>query len=144
MQAFQAKRQRAEERAVEAREAGLAPAADYLVFSLGGEEFAVPMSAVRYTSAVPRCVPVPFAGPHHLGVTNVRGAIVSVIDLRLKKGLEAPRTSETALVVLEQGEDCMGFVVDSVNRVLTVRALDELKPVAPLEPSGLFSIGGSL
>jgi len=120
------------------RAAGIVPDTDYLVFSVGEEEFAAPMSQVFVTMAVPRCTSLPFLPAYHKGIANVRGRVVSVVDLRVRMGAEPHMGSETALVVVDQDGDWLGIVVDSVNRVLSVKSIEELRPVRAVNILSLF------
>jgi purine-binding chemotaxis protein CheW len=94
----------------------------YLAFSLGAESFAVPLLSVREVIAMPEVTPVPHTPAHFLGIMNLRGQIISVIDLRTKFKFKTQSTQsdETAVVICNLNGVTLGVVVDSVNYVLTV------------------------
>ncbi|MBI4404496.1 MAG: purine-binding chemotaxis protein CheW [Deltaproteobacteria bacterium] len=92
-----------------------------LCFSLGKLEYAIPLISVREVIAIPVITSVPYTPPHFLGIMNLRGQILSVIDLRMKFSLKSSRTEETAVVICDLQSLCVGFVVDSVNFVLEVQ-----------------------
>lgn len=97
----------------------------YLVFSLNGEEYAVPLLKVKEVIALTDITPVPYTPPYFKGIMNLRGQVFSVIDLRLKfKMSKAEVTSETAIIILDLSPLSLGVVVDSVDSVLAVEAKD--------------------
>jgi purine-binding chemotaxis protein CheW len=98
-------------------------AAQYLTFRLGEEVFAVDVAKTREVLDVIDITRVPGTPAYMLGVINLRGGVVPVIDLRLKFGLPvAERTRETCIIVLDvtlDGETTViGAVADSVREVL--------------------------
>ncbi|OFZ18758.1 MAG: hypothetical protein A2X94_06100 [Bdellovibrionales bacterium GWB1_55_8] len=99
----------------------------YLNFSLGSEEYAIPLNAVKEVIALPEVTSVPYTPPHFLGIMNLRGQVISVIDLRLKFGIKAETTAETAVIICEMGQHSLGMVVSSVNSVLALEE-SEISP----------------
>ncbi len=91
----------------------------YLAFSLGKEEYAIPLLSVREVIAIPEITPVPQSPSHFLGIMNLRGQVISVIDLRTKFGIKPNSSEETSVVILDMGDHSLGVVVDSVNSVLS-------------------------
>ncbi len=89
----------------------------YLCFNLGPEEFAIPLLSVREVLGLPEITPVPQTPPHFLGIMNLRGKVISIMDLRLKLGIKSAKTEETSVIILEIGEASLGVVVDQVNSV---------------------------
>lgn len=92
----------------------------FLSFSIGREEFAMPLLDVREVIAMPEVTPLPFTPNHFLGIMNLRGQVISVIDFRIKICAKAERTPETALIISSIGDVCIGVVVDSINQVISV------------------------
>lgn len=90
----------------------------YLCFSLGSEEYAIPLLNVREVIAIPAITKLPSTPPFILGVTNLRGQIISVMDLRLKIGVTPRVTGEEGVVICDVGTNTFGFVADSINSVL--------------------------
>lgn len=93
-----------------------------VVFSLGAEEYGVPITLVqeiiRYTS--PRPIP---GGPSHVeGVINLRGRIIPVVGLRSRFGALGDRPDEAKIVIVEMSDLTVGIVVDEVREVLSVGA----------------------
>lgn len=101
----------------------------YLSFDLGKEEYAVPLLKVKEVIAMTEITPVPYTQPYYLGIMNLRGQVISVVDLRLKfKMKESARGPETAIIILDLEAACIGVVVDSVNRVLSVQTSQVSSP----------------
>jgi purine-binding chemotaxis protein CheW len=95
----------------------------YLTFRLGDELFATDVARVREVLDLCTITKIPTAPPYLLGLVNVRGSAVPVVDLRTKFGL--PRIADTVqsrIVVLElelDGElSVVGGLADSVHEVL--------------------------
>ena len=91
----------------------------YISFSLGKEEYAIPLLDVREVIAVPETTPVPFTPPHFMGIMNLRGQVISVIDLRTKLGIKPVAGPETAVIICDIGNTCLGVLVDSINSVVS-------------------------
>lgn len=91
----------------------------YLSFSLGVEEYAIPLLKVREVIAMPEVTAIPQTPSYFLGIMNLRGQVISVLDLRTKLGIKPTTSSETAVVICDLGAICLGVVVDSVNAVLS-------------------------
>lgn len=99
-------------------------------FIIGDEEFAVDIHLIKEIIEVPDITRVPNAPSHVLGVINLRGQIVPVIDLRIKFNLPySPSTNEEErkIVVVETDEKVVGIMVDAVTHVLRI-------PVSTIEP----------
>jgi len=97
--------------------------ASYITFKLGPELFAIEVARVREVLDRSEITRMPMAPPCMLGVVNVRGSAVPVIDLRSKLGLApATDTVHTRIVVLEIDLDgrptVVGGLADSVHEVI--------------------------
>ena len=94
--------------------------AQLVVFTLGHEEYALPITQVqeiiRYTE--PRAVASD--APWIRGVISLRGKIVPVCDLAARLGLAAERADNAKIVIVETVTGTAGIVVDEVEEVLTV------------------------
>lgn len=101
----------------------------FLVFSLCGEEYAIPLLKVREVIALTEITPVPYTPPHFKGIINLRGQLISVVDLRLKfKMAKSVVTSETAIIILDISGLSLGIIVDSVESVLALRTSEVSEP----------------
>jgi purine-binding chemotaxis protein CheW len=96
----------------------------FLSFSLGTEEYAVPLLAVREVIALPEFTPVPYTPSYFLGIMNLRGQVISIMDLRQKLGVKPGADTETAVIICDLNGMSIGVVVDSVNTVLNPDAAD--------------------
>ncbi|PZW30459.1 chemotaxis signal transduction protein [Thermosporothrix hazakensis] len=95
----------------------------YLVFTLAEREYAVKAEHVQGVERLGDLTPVPNVVPWVRGVMNLRGAIVSVVDLRMFLGLEqVAYTPRTRLLSLQCNEMVICFVVDAVSEMLPVPA----------------------
>lgn len=90
----------------------------FLCFSLGEEEYAVPLLSVREVIGVPEITSVPFTPTHFKGIMNLRGQVISVIDLRTKFNIKPKDGSETSVIICDLGTSSLGVIVDSVNSVV--------------------------
>lgn len=96
----------------------------YLSFSLGVEEYAVPLLSVKEVIAVPEVTSIPFTPTYFLGIMNLRGQVISILDLRLKLGMKSQNTTETSVIICDLSSVVLGIVVDSINSVLTPKPED--------------------
>ncbi|MDI3528074.1 MAG: purine-binding chemotaxis protein CheW [Tenuifilum sp.] len=97
----------------------------YLTFKLGTEEFAAHVSKVLNILEMTPITKVPKAPEYLKGVINLRGAVLPVIDARIKFGMpEAEYTNNTCIIVLDidvDGESVhVGAIVDSVQAVVEI------------------------
>jgi purine-binding chemotaxis protein CheW len=105
----------------------------YLTFKVGGENFAANVNKVLNILELSPITKVPQAPEFMLGVTNLRGSVLPVIDSRIKFGMPVTEfTKNTFIIVLElliEGVMVqIGALVDSVNEVLEIDDEDILPP----------------
>jgi purine-binding chemotaxis protein CheW len=92
----------------------------YIQFSLGDEDYAIPLLTVREVIPVPETTPIPNSPSYYCGIMNLRGQVISIVDLRKKLKLpELENESETAVVIVDLSGVHIGIIVDSINKVLT-------------------------
>lgn len=102
-----------------------APDQMVLTFDVAGETYGLPIGAVTEIVGMPRLMPVPGVPAWIKGVTNLRGRVVPLMDVRLRFGLaERPYDDRTVVIVLDVDEASLGLIVDSVGEV------------SPVPPSG--------
>lgn len=104
----------------------------YLSFKLGEEVFAINVSKVLNILEMKPITRVPKSPDYLKGVINLRGAVLPVVDLRLKFGMEEnPITVDTNIIVLsieKENETIMlGILIDAVREVLEFRN-EEISP----------------
>jgi purine-binding chemotaxis protein CheW len=92
----------------------------YLEFCIGAEEYAIPLLMVREVISVPETTPIPKSPPHFLGIMNLRGQVISVVDMRKKLKIVQKNESDKdeAVIIVDIGGLNIGVVVDSINKVL--------------------------
>lgn len=92
-----------------------------VVLRLANEEYGIDITSIQEIIRVPAITRVPHAAPYVLGVTNLRGRVIPIIDLRIRLGAAreaATLQSRVIIVNLEEGD--VGFWVDGVSEVLPV------------------------
>ena len=93
----------------------------WVTFKLDGETYGVNVMEVQEVLRVTDIAPVPGAPSYVLGIINLRGNVVSVIDTRRRFGLPATENSDaTRIVIIESGGQTVGIRVDAVAEVLDV------------------------
>jgi len=104
---------------------------EFVTFTVGGNLFGVPVLRVQDTLIPDRIATVPLAPPEVRGSINLRGRIVTVIDMRTRLGLpEGGRPKGGGMgVTVESGTELYTLLVDSVGDVITLPlALREANP----------------
>ena len=119
-----------------AAQADTAGGKQYVTFVCAGVEYGVEILRVQEIKGWDGVTRVPYTPPYVLGVMNLRGVIVPVIDLRARFGLESkPFDSSTVVIVVRVdaavGEKTVGIVVDAVSEVYNIAA-DAVKPTPDL------------
>ena len=109
-----------------------------LSFRLGGRDFALPLARTREILPLPPLTPVPAAPSYIVGVFNLVGRVVPVLNLAAKLGLGATSFDDTACVVVADvtldGEDCVvGILTETIGGVLDDDAVERLDLDAVME-----------
>jgi purine-binding chemotaxis protein CheW len=108
---------------------------EFLVFGLNNEEYAIDIGTVNELRGYGTVTSIANSPIHIKGVINLRGAIVPIIDLRIKFGQQEPSYDQfTVAIILTVNGQTAGMVVDSVSNVVALSS-DQLKP-APKMSSG--------
>ena len=93
----------------------------YLEFDLGEEHYAVKLLLVREVIPVPETTPIPKSPSYFLGIMNLRGHVISIVDLRKKLAISPKENNtESAVIIVDVNDVQIGVIVDSINRVLSV------------------------
>ncbi len=96
-------------------------------FKLNEEEYALEISSVQEIIKIPAITRVPRAKAYILGVINLRGIVIPVIDLNIRFGKEKTKEIEKKrVIILKIGTVFIGIVVDSVSEVIDVNATEIL------------------
>jgi len=113
----------------------VADSQEFLVFSLGEEEYAIDILKVQEIRGYENVTRIANAPDFIKGVTNLRGVIVPIVDLRIRFRLsEARYDSQTVVIVVNIGKRVVGIVVDGVSDVLTL-------PEEQIKPPPEFGLG---
>jgi purine-binding chemotaxis protein CheW len=95
-----------------------------VTFRIGQEDFGVDILMVQEIIRLPKITPIPNAPEFILGVINLRGRIIPVIDLRQRLKIPGNRPSpddkKTRILIVEMFAHVMGFIVDGVSEVTKV------------------------
>ena len=105
----------------------------YLTFMLAGEEYGVDILRVQEIKGWDKVTRIPHTADYVLGVINLRGAVVPILDLRRRFGLEMIDFGPTTVVIVVRvgagrGERTVGMVVDAVSEVYNVDTADTKPP----------------
>jgi purine-binding chemotaxis protein CheW len=118
-----------------------------VVFSLGEEEYALPITQVHEIIRFTEPRSVSSSDPSVRGVISLRGKILPVYDLATRLGLEpAEASSDAKIVIVETADDMAGVVVDDVEEVITIDAeqLDEAPAAGGPCIDGIAKVGDRL
>ncbi len=103
-------------------------ARECLSFKLGQEEYGIDILRVQEIRSYEPPTRIANAAPHIKGVTNLRGVIVPIVDMRIRFGLpEVQYNGFTVVIILNLGGRTVGMVVDSVSDVLVLEP-GQIKP----------------
>jgi len=96
-----------------------------LTFSLDNVSYGVNVHQVREVKNFEGVTPVPYAPAYVKGVTNLRGEVIPVIDLRKRFGMNAAKSiDDNGIMIIVQDKHPIGVMVDSVMEVLTLPKKD--------------------
>jgi len=95
-----------------------------LTFSLDDVLYGVNVSQVREVKNFEGVTPVPYAPAYVKGVTNLRGEVIPVIDLRKRFGMYSSKNENNNIMIIVQDKHPVGIMVDSVMEVLTLPKKD--------------------
>lgn len=115
----------------------------WVTFRLGSETYGIDVMQVREVLRGTEISPVPGAPSYVLGIINLRGNVVSIIDTRSRFGLPSQEMDDASrILILEAGDHVVGFLVDSVCEVAELRGSDvESAPDTGGGDSARFIIG---
>lgn len=107
----------------------------FLEFSLGTESYAVELLHVREVITPPELTPIPKSPAHVLGLMNLRGLVLTVVDLRKKLNIQPGQDqTQSSVIIFDLGDRLLGGQVDSIHRVVAVPN-ESIRPVPEAESS---------
>ena len=90
----------------------------WVTFRLDGETYGIDVMSVQEVLRVPEITPVPGVPEHVLGIINLRGKVVTVLDMRSRFGLPRVDPDDASrIIIIEIGDDVVGVLVDRVTEV---------------------------
>jgi len=106
-----------------------------VVFKLSDEQFAVETSKVQSINDMMVITKVPKAKPHIKGLINLRGNVISLLDINLILDVNKSDAAQNNIIIIEMQEELVGIMVDQVDEVLEVEEeliekIDELSKKA--------------
>lgn len=108
---------------------------EIIAFRLHDQEFCVKTTTIREIRGWAPSTPIPHAPPEVIGVMNLRGSVIPIIDLAYKLGMQSTEANErSAIVVAEVHNMVIGMLVDRVSDILTV-AGNQVQPVPEITSS---------
>ena len=94
---------------------------EFVTFTIAGQLFGIPVLQIQDVLSSYQITPIPLAPPEIKGSLNLRGRVVTAVDVRLRLGLSArPREAESMSIVAENEGELYSLMVDSVGEVLAL------------------------
>jgi purine-binding chemotaxis protein CheW len=97
-----------------------AKVSELIAFNIGEQQFCLSTAAVREIRGWTAVTPLPHAPPFVLGVVNLRGVVLPIVDLAVRLGFPPSQpTARHAIIVAEVGNQVAGLLVDGVSDIFT-------------------------
>ena len=113
---------------------------ELISFQIGEQEFCVDITSVREIRGFTPATPVPHAPAYMRGVINLRGAVMPVIDLGSRLGMQTSEpTARHVIIVAKVGDHSVGLVVDAVCETFAVTP-DQIQPLPELGGESMRSV----
>ncbi|WP_300366610.1 chemotaxis protein CheW [Hydrogenimonas sp.] len=113
-------------------------------FMVGDEEFAVPILGIQEIIKPIEYTRVPKTPSYVLGVFNLRGSVLPLIDLRMKFGLSRSKENEdTRYMVIKHNDEIAGFVIDRLTQAMRIKesAIDPAPETIHDEQNMIYGVG---
>ncbi len=124
---------------------------DYLTIMMAGQSFGIPVLQVQDVLREQKVTRIPLASPEVAGSLNLRGRIVTAIDVRRRLGLSDRDSGEASMsVVVEHKNELFSLIIDSVGDVLSLEDKNFERNPGTLEQawrdisSGIFQLEDNL
>ena len=96
---------------------------EYVTATIGGQLFGLPISGVQDVFMPERLTRVPLAAPEFAGMLNLRGRIVTAVDMRLRLGLAPAEAGKARMAIgIESKGESYGLLIDAIGEVLKLTA----------------------
>ncbi len=94
---------------------------ELLTFQVGGQEYAIDIMSVREIRGWTKATPLPHAPNFVRGVINLRGTVLTIVDLADRLGMGPTKASErNVIIVVHTGKETVGLLVDAVSDILAI------------------------
>ncbi len=130
---------------------GSAEHVDFVTMTIENQLFGIPVLQVQDVLGTQRITRIPLAPPEVAGSLNLRGRIVTAVDVRKRLGLvPRPKSDRDMSIVVDHGGELYSLMVDSVGEVLSVPAATYERNPATLDPiwksvsTGIYRLQGKL
>jgi len=112
-------------------------------FMVGSEEFAVPILNIQEIIKPIETTRVPSTPNYVIGVFNMRGSVIPLLDLRQKFGLPAQKyTQDTRFIVIKHADQHSGFVIDKLTEALRIEESNiDPAPETMEEQNHIYGVG---
>jgi len=101
----------------------------YVTFKLGKEYYGLPIENVLSIEKPSKTTRIPNAPDFIIGLINLRGDVIPVVDLRTKLGMEKKQVDkDSRIIIMKEKENIVGLIVDSSKEVLDIDEEDIDKP----------------
>jgi len=124
---------------------------EFVTLTIAGQLFGLPIARVQDVFKPSRITRVPLAGPEFAGVLNLRGRIVTAIDMRRRLDLQRREGGRSPMAIgIEAKGESFGLLVDAVGEVLKLPAADREPNPINLDPklaavsAGVYRLEGQL
>lgn len=95
---------------------------ELLTFQVGGQEYAIDIMSVREIRGWSKATPLPHAPDFVRGVINLRGTVLTIVDLADRLGMGKTQTSERNVIIVVKAEkETVGLLVDAVSDILATQ-----------------------
>ena len=118
-------------------------ARELIAFRIGDQEFCVNIMIVREIRGWTRATPMPHSPSYVMGVINLRGVVLPIIDLARRLGMKpAEPTARHVIIVVQVKDKVVGLLVDAVSDILTVTS-ENIQPTPEVssEMARMFARG---
>lgn len=123
----------------------------YVTITIDGQSFGIPVLLVHDVLGAQRITRIPLAPAEVAGSLNLRGRIVTAIDIRRRLGMrDRPADKAPMSVVVEEGGELYSLLVDAVGEVLTLAEADYERHPPTMDPqwrensTGIYRLNGQL
>ncbi len=114
----------------------------FLTFKCGGEFYGLSLKHVVEIIGIPHCTEVPDTPDYLIGLINLRGKVLPVIDVRIRfKKDPVPYNDRTCVIVSQIEDTSIGLIVDNIGEVVMIRKEDILEPPQNRGNAGRFIFG---